>query len=84
MNDLPAYDAPPGAIYLGGQRAAFSVWAPLADTVELSLLDPAPHSIPMQRDPHGYWRVTCADLAPGTRYRYRLNGADEYPDPAAR
>ncbi|NTV65451.1 MAG: malto-oligosyltrehalose trehalohydrolase [Oscillochloris sp.] len=38
----------------------------------------------MQRDPHGYWRVTCADLAPGTRYRYRLNGADEYPDPAAR
>ncbi|NNJ12155.1 malto-oligosyltrehalose trehalohydrolase [Chloroflexales bacterium ZM16-3] len=81
---LPANDAPPGATYLGGGRTAFSVWAPLLASVEVSLLGPQPRHVPMQRDSWGYWRATLDDAPPGTRYRYRLDGGDELPDPASR
>lgn len=80
---LPDYHTPPGARYLGAGRTAFSVWAPLLERVELALLDPQPRYVPMERDERGYWRATLDNTPPGTRYRYRLDGADERPDPAS-
>jgi maltooligosyltrehalose trehalohydrolase len=80
---LPAYDAPPGAAYDADGLTRFTLWAPLARSVELSMLDPAPRYLPMQRDGWGYWRAALSDAPPGTRYRYRIDG-DERPDPASR
>ncbi|WP_129629071.1 malto-oligosyltrehalose trehalohydrolase [Candidatus Oscillochloris fontis] len=81
---FPAHDSPPGATYLGDGRTAFSVWAPLHTQIDLSLLDPTPRSVPMQRDPFGYWRVTLDAVPPGTRYFYQIDGHEQRPDPASR
>ena len=39
--------------------------------------------VPMQRDAGGYWSATVDQTPAGTRYRYRLDGKAERPDPAS-
>jgi maltooligosyltrehalose trehalohydrolase len=74
---------PPGVHRLHSGEAHFVVWAPAAQQVELNLLRQGRY-IPMQRDDHGYNIVTVADVQPGERYLYRLDGENERPDPASR
>ena len=61
----------------------FRVWAPRAEHVELHLFGRDERFVPMERGPHGYCTATV-EATPGTRYRYRLDGRDELPDPASR
>jgi maltooligosyltrehalose trehalohydrolase len=73
----------PGAIYRDDGTTTFTLWAPSADRVELMLLDPTFQTIPMQPIGYDCWHaVTTAP--PGTRYRYRIDGSRERPDPASR
>ncbi len=74
-----------GAFPAENNNYEFIVWSPLAKTVDLHLI--ASHDdryVPMARIDKGYFRAVVEDVKPGQRYRYRMNGADEYPDPAAR
>jgi maltooligosyltrehalose trehalohydrolase len=74
-----------------GQATTFRVWAPDRDRLDL-VVDPAPGRQvetgprPLERDATGYWVGRFADLTPGARYRYRLDGRDDltFPDPASR
>jgi maltooligosyltrehalose trehalohydrolase len=70
-----------GATNLGDGRCHFCVWAPLARRVEVLL---AGRGAPMERDDRGYHRATVMGVAPGARYRYRLDGEKERPDPVSR
>ena len=72
-----------GATYLGDGRCHFCVWAPLAQQVEV-VLDG--RTMPMERGnrDRGYHRATVDGVRPGARYRYRLDGEKERPDPASR
>ena len=70
-----------GATLLGDGQYEFYVWAPFAQQVDVVFAD---RSVPMARDARGYHRVTVAGVAPGTRYRYRLDGEKERPDPVSR
>ncbi len=79
MFDLPL----PGAVYRADGTTAFTLWAPGAQQVELLILDPAPRALTMQPIGYGCWH-TVTTAPPGTRYRYRLDGARERPDPASR
>jgi len=72
-----------GARYLGGYRCEFVVWAPLHNTVAVQLVPPASRLIPLQPADNGYWRVTAADIQPGTRYCYVLDGGPLRPDPVS-
>jgi maltooligosyltrehalose trehalohydrolase len=74
------HEMPFGAGYLGDGRTRFALWAPAAEAVELVLDGEAR---PMRRDEAGMFVLT-ADAAPGARYRYRVNGGQEVPDPASR
>jgi maltooligosyltrehalose trehalohydrolase len=74
---------PPGVHRLHSGEARFVVWAPAARQVELNLLRQGRY-ISMQRDDQGYYTVTLADVQPGDRYLYRLDGDKERPDPASR
>lgn len=74
----------PGAIYLGNNRCSFCVWAPLAQQVEVHLLAPDERYIPLTPGPRGYHTAVVDDVAPGSRYLYRLDGEKERPDPASR
>jgi maltooligosyltrehalose trehalohydrolase len=73
-----------GAIYLGNNRCSFRVWAPLAQTVALHIVAPEDRVIPLHAEPHGYYHATVENVAPGTRYLYRLDDEKERPDPASR
>jgi maltooligosyltrehalose trehalohydrolase len=69
-----------------GDGVRFRLWAPAARRVELGLADAQGghrwRVMPALDD--GWYEVHAADAAAGTRYRYRLDGGDVLPDPAAR
>ncbi|GIV88761.1 MAG: malto-oligosyltrehalose trehalohydrolase [Chloroflexus sp.] len=73
----------PGAIYRSDGTTAFTLWAPTAATVELIVLDPKPRTVTMKPIGYDCWHVVT-EAPPGTRYRYRLDGQRERPDPASR
>ena len=72
---------PFGTEIQGNGETRFSIWAPVADGVELVLGDE--EKIPMQRGKNGIFSVT-AKAEPGTRYCYRIDGEQGVPDPASR
>jgi malto-oligosyltrehalose trehalohydrolase len=61
----------------------FRVWAPRHHAVSLQLEAPEAATIPMDREPGGWFSVTTADAGPGSRYRYLVDGK-AFPDPASR
>ena len=64
----------------GGVR--FRVWAPEAERVEVVIEGAGEHRL--DREPDGYHTGLVVAGGVGTRYRYRLDGAHAYPDPASR
>ncbi|MFZ5447282.1 MAG: malto-oligosyltrehalose trehalohydrolase [Thermodesulfobacteriota bacterium] len=73
-----------GATYLGEGRCRFLVWAPLADRVEVRLISPREALFPLEKSKKGYFSATVAGVEPGCLYFYRLNGQQDFPDPASR
>ena len=73
-----------GAIYQEDGRCKFRVWAPTADRLEVHILDPEERWARLKKERSGYFAGTIARVTPGTLYRYRLNEAEEYADPASR
>ena len=65
------------------QACSFTVWAPFRKKVELVLCD---RTIirPLEKDNFGYWTCTVPEAEPGMRYRFRLDGDKQFPDPASR
>jgi maltooligosyltrehalose trehalohydrolase len=74
-----------GATPLSTGDCLFLVWAPYADSVKLHILNSPCRSLPMQREPKGYFRLHVEGGA-GCRYLYDLGGSGEKmrPDPASR
>src|SRR2546426_12210624 len=60
----------------------FAVWAPRCRSVEVAMEGRRPQ--PMTRGADDVFTLTMANVAPGTRYRYRLEGERHRPDPTAR
>jgi len=69
-----------GARITAPGEVEFSLWAPDARTVELLIEDGAPRAMPRSEDGVFHLRATCA---PGSAYRYRIDGDATVPDPAA-
>jgi len=57
----------------------FRLWAPAATSVELI----AARAVPMRATGEGWHELIVADALPGMRYKYRIDGAIEVPDPAS-
>jgi maltooligosyltrehalose trehalohydrolase len=85
---------PIGAEYHSSGLTDFRVWAPRASGVELVVggslevgpaagLGPEAQLQTMRPEPDGYWTAGCF-CPPGAHYRYRIDGAGLYPDPASR
>jgi maltooligosyltrehalose trehalohydrolase len=73
-----------GAIYLGGGRCEFRVWAPHARKVEVHLVSPQERTVPLDGVEQGYHEGEVEGVPPGALYLYRLDGEKERPDPASR
>ena len=78
---------PIGAELIGENEAHFRVWAPKAREVDVVLEDARgakPKFFPLTAESGGYFSG-AANAGPGTRYCFRVNGAEHfYPDPASR
>src|SRR5437899_7061217 len=76
-----------GAELIAENETHFRVWAPKAREVDVLLEDgalPKPAFSPLMPEPDGYFSGTASARA-GTRYRFRINGEENfYPDPASR
>jgi maltooligosyltrehalose trehalohydrolase len=77
---------PPGPECKGAGRTRFALWAPRAKTVDLHLFSPEERvvSLSPSQAAEGYFQSVLNGVAPGARYKYRLDGKDEFPDPASR
>jgi maltooligosyltrehalose trehalohydrolase len=73
-----------GAVGLPGGAVRWRVWAPRAKHVDLILLHGENRqSVPLEREPHGYFSHTQSDIPDGQRYFFRLDDGPERPDPAS-
>lgn len=70
-----------GAILQTDGTTRFSLWAPDADTVTLSLGDGRHFELDYQQDG---WRCAEVECPAGMSYRYIINDKLQVPDPAAR
>ncbi|HEX4744104.1 MAG TPA: malto-oligosyltrehalose trehalohydrolase [Candidatus Limnocylindria bacterium] len=70
-----------GAVYEGGGRCTFTVWAPNAKRVEVRLGERIDVLRPAER---GYHTAILDDVSPGDRYAFVLDGRPERADPASR
>lgn len=61
----------------------FSVWAPKAKQVEIEL-DPSGKILPLTPSQNGYFEGRFDSLPLPTRYYYKLDGKQRFPDPASR
>lgn len=74
-----------GATPTADGRCSFLVWAPNAGVVEVVLgCEPATRAERTAAAELGYHRVILDGVRPGDRYRYRLDGGPDRPDPASR
>jgi maltooligosyltrehalose trehalohydrolase len=62
----------------------FRVWAPRARRVDVVLESGEAPPSPLAPEGDGYFSGVVAEARAGTRYRYRLDGAEAYPDPCSR
>lgn len=81
MTEQSLLPKPFGAIALAKDKTLFSVWAPDAKEVRVSLLQGP--SAPLQAQEGGWFQAEL-DCAPGTAYQLQFDGGPPRPDPASR
>ena len=67
----------------GPDGVHFRVWAPRRTSVEV-VFDASARAHLLEREPSGYHSGLVPGAAAGLRYRFRLDGADSFPDPTSR
>ncbi len=79
------HDMPFGAECHSDGGVRFRLWAPAAHTVELSLMGTKRSSrIPLERCDQGWFELVTDAAKPGREYCFRIDDAQEVPDPASR
>jgi maltooligosyltrehalose trehalohydrolase len=72
-----------GANYLGDNTCRFCLWAPLKENISLRIFPGDQRVIQMEKDQHGYFNLSVNGIVPGTKYLFRVEHKNEYPDPAS-
>jgi maltooligosyltrehalose trehalohydrolase len=73
-----------GAIIISsGLGTRFRVWAPQRKTVAVQFED-ARTPFPLERESDEYFSGVADEVPSGTLYKFQLDGAEAYPDPASR
>ncbi|MGC4105405.1 MAG: alpha-amylase family glycosyl hydrolase, partial [Thermomicrobiales bacterium] len=91
MSDTNATTAAAWSMAMGANLTAngvrFAVWAPAKHEMDVRI-EPddggEPTFMPMARDADGVWSAEVPGIGAGTRYRFRIDGGDAFPDPCSR
>jgi maltooligosyltrehalose trehalohydrolase len=78
---------PVGAELVSPDATHFRVWAPERRRVDVALENAdgeVVRIVPLEREEGGYFAGAVEDAGVGTLYRYRLDMAERFPDPASR
>jgi malto-oligosyltrehalose trehalohydrolase len=76
---------PFGAELTAMGTVCFRLWAPAARQVEVVLYGAGTvRALPMRALPEGWFALETDAARAGSRYRYRIDGSTEVPDPASR
>jgi maltooligosyltrehalose trehalohydrolase len=80
------HSMPFGAELTSDGQVRFRLWAPAAHEVELMLQNgsDAPRPLEMGAQAEGWFELVTGEARAGSRYRYRIDGKMEVPDPASR
>ncbi|HET9000710.1 MAG TPA: malto-oligosyltrehalose trehalohydrolase [bacterium] len=62
---------------------SFRLWAPVARHVDV-VVESGEGGHPMSAAGQGFFEAVVPGIAPGARYRYRVDNGPSYPDPASR
>ncbi|HEV2529126.1 MAG TPA: malto-oligosyltrehalose trehalohydrolase [Thermomicrobiales bacterium] len=86
LTDLLDRPLPPIGATITPEGVRFLVWAPNASRSVALVIEGQDDRPELERSSvgDGYWETTIAGIGAGTRYRYSLDGADPFPDPASR
>src|SRR4051812_43371169 len=86
--NLPTWRRLPIGVELNNDGEAHArVWAPDRESVELVIYgrgNDIERTVSLEPEDDGYFSASVADLRPGTRYRFRLDRGEAFPDPASR
>ena len=63
-------------------KSSVVVWAPERKQIEL-LITGRKEPVPLVKDDFGYWTVSTTAIRPGDLYTFRIDGKNEFPDPAS-
>ena len=61
----------------------FRVWAPTVEWIDV-VVEGSGRTVSLAREDDGTFAGWSAEVRPGDRYRYRINGEGPFPDPASR
>jgi maltooligosyltrehalose trehalohydrolase len=78
------HNMPFGAECQDNGSVRFRLWAPAAHQVELCIAGANPMRIPLSRCDQGWFELITDAARPGSQYRFRINNAQDVPDPASR
>src|SRR4051812_21054847 len=80
---IPSWRRLPIGVELDPDRGAHArVWAPKRKTVEF--VDEQGRATALTAERDGYFSAAIDGASAGTRYRFRVDGKDAFPDPASR
>ena len=71
-----------GVNFNNSDEAEVVVWAPKATTLSL-VIDGEEDPLQMHPAEYGYWKLITPILKKGSRYKFQINDAGTYPDPAS-
>jgi malto-oligosyltrehalose trehalohydrolase len=78
------HEMPFGAEYSDGSTR-FRLWAPAARQVEVCFFGlECDKRLPLERGDEGWFELIADAARPGIQYRFRIDGAQEVPDPVSR
>src|SRR5262245_15650425 len=75
---------PFGAECCGAEGVRFRLWAPKAESVDLSIQGGGDRSFAMTRVDQGWYELLSREAHPGTRYKFQIDGRLKVADPASR
>ena len=71
-----------GVNFNEGGTAEVLVWAPLANSIELKIIE-GEKTVSLNKKSFGFWETFTGELKPGGLYQVCIDGEKCYPDPAS-